>query len=52
MTVVEYVKSRGMKMPLIIRETGVSRETLTNWYNNKRQLFDVVLLGVEKKLSF
>ena len=45
-TPAKYVKSRGLKsVNQIIKETGVSGQTLTNWFKNKIDLFDVVVEG-------
>lgn len=33
------------------RISGQSDQTLTNWYHNKRQLFDLVLLGAAVRLA-
>lgn len=42
-----YVKSRGLKsISQISNETGVSAQTLDNWFKNKRDLFDVVVDGM------
>lgn len=43
----EYVKGRGLKsLQALSSKSGVSTRTLQNWYNNKRELFDIVLNGV------
>ena len=50
MTASEYVKSRGVKsLRLITDETGVSKETLINWWNSesKQKLFKIVVEGVK-----
>ena len=49
MTASEYVKSRGVKsLRLITEKTGVSKETLINWWNNEKKmgLFKIVVEGV------
>ena len=33
----------------LVRITGCSKETLTNWMNNKPLLFEIVLLGAVQK---
>ena len=50
MTASEYVKSRGVKsLRLITDKTGVSKETLINWWNNEKKvdLFKIVVEGVK-----
>ena len=52
MTASEYVKSRGVKsLRIITDETGVSKETLINWWNSesKQKLFKIVVEGVKWK---
>ena len=48
----EYVKkSKGFKsLTLISEKSTVPTTTLRDWYKNKRELFDVVLMGVGQKL--
>jgi AcrR family transcriptional regulator len=42
-----YVKNKGLKtVTQVSRETGVSPQTLDNWFKKKRALFDVVVDGV------
>lgn len=46
----EYVKSCGVKsLRFVSEKTGVSEQTLSNWFNskNKRRLFEVVVEGVK-----
>lgn len=51
MTPAEYVKSRGVHSLRQVSEvTGVSTQTLGNWYANRRQLFDVIVDGVKVRL--
>ncbi len=48
MTPAEYVKSRGVKsLRRVSEKTGVSEQTLGNWFKNKRQLFEIVVNGVK-----
>ena len=52
MTESAYVKSQGLpSLAFISRETKTSRETLRNWYYNKRDLFDVVIDGCKSRLN-
>ncbi len=46
MTAAQAAKSAGLKSLAVVSElSGVSRQTLDNWYKNKRKLFDIVILG-------
>lgn len=48
----EYIKKCGfVSVKQVVDTSGVSRETLGNWYNNKRKLFDIVLLGCRVVVS-
>ena len=48
----QKTKASGLKLVEVSQLTGVSIQTLTNWYKNKSALFDVVLSGcVNKKLN-
>jgi transposase len=52
MTPAEEVKSRGVKsLRFISEKTGVSLQTLGNWYKNKRALFDTVVAGVKAEIT-
>lgn len=52
MTPAEYVKSNGVKsLSFIAEKTGVSVQTLGNWYKNKRPLFDTVVAGVKSEIT-
>lgn len=45
-TASEFVKNAGMKnLSEMADITKQSTQTLNNWFNNKRELFEVVLLG-------
>ena len=53
MTAAEYTKSRGVKsLQLVSDKTGVSMQTLGNWWKNKPRLFKVVVEGVRSKMEF
>lgn len=42
----DYAKQEGLKSLAQITDiTGVSVQTLNNWFNNKRDLFDIVVFG-------
>ena len=46
MTASKQAKELGLKSLTQVSElTGQSLQTLTNWYNDKSELFEVVLLG-------
>lgn len=48
----QKTKASGLKLVEVSNLTGVSIQTLTNWYKNKNELFNVVLSGcVVKKLN-
>ena len=50
MTASEAAKSAGLKSLAEVSElTGVSTQTLNNWFNEKRKLFEIVLLGCHEK---
>ena len=50
MTASQQAKSIGLKnLDRVTELTGVSKQTLINWYKNKRALFDVVLAGCKSK---
>lgn len=52
MTPSQKTKASGLKLVEVSELTGVSIQTLTNWYKNKNELFSVVLSGcVVKKLN-
>jgi len=52
MTPSQKTKASGLKLVEVSNLTGVSIQTLTNWYKNKPKLFNVVLSGsVVKKLN-
>ena len=53
MTPSQYTKSRGVKsLRLVSEKTGVSEQTLGNWWKNRRKLFKVIVEGVRSKLDF
>ena len=53
MTAAQYVKSRGVKsLRLVSEKTGVSEQTLGNWWKSKQSLFKVVVEGVRSKMDF
>lgn len=46
MTASETAKALGLKsLTQVMNITGVSLQTLTNWHNDKPELFRIVLLG-------
>lgn len=46
LTAAQQAKSVGLKsLSQVSKITGVSRQTLENWHQNKPQLFAVVLAG-------
>lgn len=48
----ENVKRRGVKsLKMIAEKTGVSVQTLGNWYKNKRELFNTVVDGVKAEIT-
>jgi len=48
----QVAKASGLKLVEVSNLTGVSIQTLTNWYKNKPELFDVVLSGcITKRLN-
>jgi hypothetical protein len=51
-TASKQAKELGLKSLTQVSElTGQSLQTLTNWFNDKPELFDVVLLGCKSKLT-
>ena len=43
-------KAAGLKsLAQVVEMTGVSAQTLNNWFNNKPKLFDIVLAGCKQK---
>ena len=53
MTAAQYVKSRGVKtLRLVSEKTGVSEQTLGNWWKSNQSLFKVVVEGVRSKMDF
>ena len=45
----QVAKQAGYKSLGQVSElSGVSRQTLVNWYQNKRRLFDIVILGTRQ----
>lgn len=52
MTPSKQAKELGLKTLTQVSElTGQSPQTLINWFHNKPELFDVVLLGCKSKLT-
>jgi hypothetical protein len=52
MTASKKAKELGLKSLTQVSElTGQSLQTLTNWFNDKPELFEVVLLGCKAKLD-
>ncbi len=52
MTASKQAKGLGLKSLTQVSElTGQSLQTLTNWFNDKPELFEVVLLGCAAKLG-
>jgi AcrR family transcriptional regulator len=50
MTPSEQAKAQGLRsLAEVVRLSGVSYQTLTNWHRDKPELFEVVLLGCEAK---
>ncbi len=53
MTASKQAKELGLKSLTQVSElTGQSLQTLTNWFNDKPELFEVVLLGCVSKLDY
>jgi hypothetical protein len=51
-TAASYAKSLGIKnLKVVSRITGQSTQTLNNWFNTKRKLFDIVLKGCISELD-
>ena len=51
-TASKQAKELGLKSLTQVSElTGQSLQTLTNWFNDKPELFEVVLLGCAAKLG-
>lgn len=45
-----HAKAAGLNSLAQVSEmTGVSAQTLNNWFNHKRRLFDVVIAGCAQK---
>lgn len=45
----QVAKKKGFKSLGEVSEvSGVSRQTLVNWYHNKRRLFDIVMVGARQ----
>ena len=52
MTASKQAKELGLKSLTQVSElTGQSLQTLTNWFNHKPELFNVVLLGCKHKVN-
>lgn len=52
MTPSKQAKELGLKSLTQVSElTGQSLQTLTNWFNDKPELFEIVLLGCVGKLK-
>lgn len=52
MTASKQAKELGLKSLTQVGElTGQSLQTLTNWFNDKPELFNIVLLGCKAKLD-
>lgn len=52
MTASKKAKELGLKsLAQITGLTGVSTQTLDNWFKNKPRLFEIVCLGVKAKLE-
>lgn len=52
MTPSQQAKAAGLKSLSQVSEmTGQSMQTLSNWANNKKELFDIVLLGCASKIK-
>lgn len=52
MTASKQAKELGLKSLTQVSElTGQSLQTLTNWFKDKPELFEIVLLGCKEKLS-
>ena len=52
MTASKQAKELGLKSLTQVSElTGQSLQTLTNWFNDKPELYEVVLLGCVAKLG-
>lgn len=50
MTPSQQAKAAGLRsLSEVVRLTGVSYQTLTNWHRDKPELFEVVLLGCSVK---
>lgn len=49
MTPAQQAKAAGLKsLAEVTKQTGVSRQTLTNWHLHKPKLFAIVLRGCKK----
>ncbi len=48
-TAAEKAKAYGIKdLKKVSKMTGQSTQTLNNWFNNKRHLFEIILIGCKK----
>lgn len=46
MTPTQYIQQRGLhNLAQVTALTGISRQTLSNWYHNRKRLFDIVVTG-------
>jgi AcrR family transcriptional regulator len=52
MTASEHAKRIGIKsLKQVSDESGVSTQTLNNWFNDKPKLFEIVLIGCLTKIK-
>jgi len=51
MTAWDYIKTKGLTMAIVSRETGQTLQTLRNWYNNpkKRAVLDLCIEGIKAR---
>lgn len=47
----ELCSERGFTLSELSKRTGVSQQTLINWYRNRPRLFVVVMQGVQLEMS-
>lgn len=52
MTAAKAAKAAGLKSLAVVSDlTGVSTQTLNNWFNDKPKLFEIVIAGCASKIK-
>lgn len=51
MTASKYCKKYGFNLKKLSEVSGISTQTLTNWFNDRPKLFKLVAIGAKEEIK-